>query len=332
LVLKEIANRIRGISLRSAWATAFFLFLLVGVSYGQSAAGRWQVSTTTGDQPAQVKSGVSVVFDTTFVCFNGACGALDIYTRDTSICDQVNYANVSSGMLANAGLNESGFEFAVAGGSGGAFIYEFVGTLVETSTETNGVLSVTAAKITGQYGSTPGGCNNGIANAQGSFVADWYPALTGVLLGELRPTERAATSIGMELKLTQSQNGNLSGEVVTGTLVTNPRSGVSFIQPAKSPCFTSSTLQIIPGPVLFPSAAAGHLFHLYATDPAGNSVALEAQATSIGSNEQYSVGYEITGGPCNGQNGTNFTFRLPMPTRRIVVPRPRDPRLEDTQN
>jgi hypothetical protein len=310
----------------SAIAGMILVLLCASPSHAQIPAGRWQVVTVTGDQAAQVKSGVPVMFDTTFLCVGGACGALDSYTRDTSICDQVNYANVSSGMSVDAASNMSALEFEVSGGGGGVFIYEFVGSLTETYTETDGVTSLNGARITGQYGSTPGGCNNGTAMAQGSFVAHWYPPLTATLLGEIVPTEKVGTSMGMELKLMQAQNGDLSGEIVTGTLVSEPRSGILFIEPAKNRCFTSSILQVVSGPALFPSAAAGHLFHLYAIDTVGNSLALNGSARTVGSNDQYWVAYEITGGPCDGQNGTHASFRVLATLRGDAPPRPRDPR------
>ncbi len=284
-------------------------------------AGRWEVLTITGDQPAQSATGTPVIFDTTMTCVNEVCGAVEIYNRDTSVCDEVHSLNMTAGLAFNPAWTL--FGFAVAGqygGKGAFFVYTFSGQITETWTINAGVPSLTSATVTGGYGSTPGGCNNGISENQGLFVARWYPPLNGSLIGEVVPSEKTGTSVGMQLSLTQVTIGNLIGRIQTGILASDPRTGEPIIEPAKSPCFSSDTLEIV-GTGDYPSAAIGHTFQIYAVDSVGNSLTLKGTAMKPASNDLYSVGYEIVGGACNGQTGTNATFRMPSPTPRIIPPK-----------
>ncbi len=265
------------------------------------------------------------MFDTTVTCIGNLCGAHNMYTHDNSICDDVRNGNVSSGV----GFDPGGtvLQFGVAGqyqDVNNFFVYTFVGQLTETSTN-NGFLSVvTSATIVGNYGSTPGGCNNGVASGQGLFIARWYPPLNVSLLGELTPADKRGTPIGMQLVLTQSAEGNLTGQIETGTVSENPQTGIPMIEPARSLCFSSDKLEIV-GTTLNPSAAIGHTFQIYAVDSVGSRLTLNGVATKPASNDVYSVQYEIVGGACTGETGTNATFRLPAPPPHRVSPRPRDP-------
>lgn len=311
--------------MRYAIGTVAMVLLIVGASQAQTRAGRWQVLTITGDQPTQVETGIPMMFDTTMTCIAEVCGARNIYNRDTSICDDVRNLNVSSGLIfGNPGTS---FQFGVAGQYqhvNNFFVYTFAGQLTETWAVIDGVLTVTSASITGEYGSTPGGCNNGIAIGQGSFIALWYPPLNGALLGKLLPADKRGTPVGLQLNLTQAPEGNLTGQIQTGTLTDNPRTGVTIIEPAKSSCFSSEELEIV-GTVDNPSAAIGHTFQIYAVDSVGDSLTLNGAATLPGSNEVYLVDYEIVGGACDGQTGTNATFRWPSPPVPRIRPRPTYP-------
>ena len=100
-------------------------------------------------------------------CFYRACGGRQVYTSDTSICDQVHYENVSSGFVA--GDSAAAFQFEVAGGSGGNFIYTFEGNFTESTQETRHGVRLQSATVIGTYGSTPGGCNNGEILNQGTY-------------------------------------------------------------------------------------------------------------------------------------------------------------------
>jgi hypothetical protein len=306
-------------------ATAVLVLLFASASHAQTPAGRWEVLAITGDQPAQVNAGTPMTFDTTVTCIDQLCGAHNMYSHDTSICDDVRNGNVSSGLGFNT--NETVLQFGVAGqyqDVNNFFIYTFVGQLIETSTTNGPLSSVISATITGKYGSTPGGCNNGIASGQGLFIARWYPPLNVALLGELTPADKSGTPIGMQLDLTQSPEGNLTGRIETGTISENRRTGVPIIEPSKSSCFSSASLEIV-GTTLNPSAAIGHTFQIYAVDSVGNNLTLNGAATQPASNDVYSVDYEIVGGACTGETGTDATFRLPAAPLHRTTPRPRDP-------
>src|SRR3984957_11447443 len=130
-------------------------------------AGRWHVQTLSGDQPAQVATGKPVSFDGAFECASTACGGIPYFAHDSTICDAFDFENQSSGFVING--TTGAFQFGVSGGLGDFFVYTFVGTLSEVRTAASRITSVVSASITGTYGSTPGGCNNGLASDQGTF-------------------------------------------------------------------------------------------------------------------------------------------------------------------
>ena len=155
-------------------------------------AGRWHVQTLSGDQPAQVATGKPVSFDGAFKCASTACGGIQVFAHDSTICDPVDFENMSSGFDID-GITGA-FQFGVSGGLGDFFVYTFVGTLSEVHSVTSGVTSLVSASITGTYGSTPGGCNNGLAVGQGTFIATWYPPMAGTFYGVLDEWSRNAVA------------------------------------------------------------------------------------------------------------------------------------------
>jgi hypothetical protein len=267
-------------------------------------SGRWEVQTTSGDQPAQVSTGIPVTFNGTFECDGGACGSPQNFTSDTSICDHIGFSNIGNGMVIN-GLNVA-FQFEVSGGSGGVFLYSFLGSFNETDRRTPPLETIET--ISGTYGSTPGGCNNGIPSDQGTFTAYWYPPITGTYFGELAPEGMGGTEIGLEVSLNQQATGELAGTITTGQIARNIRTGAATFVPKQSPCFTSTNLTVTQGQGSNSSDASGGQLKIFALDSDGNALTLLGIATSAGSNAAYSVDYKIGGGTCSGQFGTNAHF------------------------
>jgi hypothetical protein len=280
--------------------------------------GRWHVQTLSGDQPAQVATGKPVSFDDVFECASTACGGIQVFAHDSTICDPVDFENTSSGFVING--TTGAFQFGVSGGFGDFFVYTFVGTLSEVHAVASGFTSLVSASITGTYGSTPGGCNNGLAVDQGTFIATWYPPMAGTFYGVLVPVSEP--SFGVELALTQAVNGGLTGTATTGR-IQRLRDEFVFV-PIQSACFDSTVLTITQGSERPANGAAGDLFQVRAVDAAGNSVSLSGIATETGSNSGYSVQYEISGGVCSGQSVNNAAFTsvtLPKATDRPAFPR-----------
>jgi hypothetical protein len=300
------------------FAIATLIGIFTSSVKAQIPAGRWHVQTTSGDQPAQVASGDPMTFDAAFDCLTGACGGESVSTYDSSICDTVRFENISSGLVING--SNAAFQFALSSGDNW-FIYEFLGTIAVTYTTTAGVKSVSSATITGSYGSTPGGCNNGTSVNQGTFVAYWYPSITGTYVGRLLPDTKTSPSIGAELVLSQGNYGALTGKITTGLEVRNVITGTTTFEPIQNPCFSSVGLTIVQDPGTDTDDASGRLFFVYAKDGAGTSLSLSGVANEIGSNSAYAVSYQIIGGPCSGQAGTNALFS-PIPIPRPVPPRP----------
>jgi hypothetical protein len=299
-------------------------------------AGRWHVQTLSGDQAAQVATGKAVSFDGVFECASKACGGIQVFAHDSTICDPVDFENMSSGFVING--TTGAFQFGVSGGFLDFFIYTFVGTLSEVHTVANGFTSLVSASVTGTYGSTPGGCNNGLATDQGTFVATWYPPMAGTFYGVLVPVDVSEPAFGVKLTLTQNIFGGLTGTATTGR-IRRVRDEFTFV-PIQSACFDSSVLTFTQGPLPGLSGAAGDLFHVRAVDAAGSSLSLSGIATEIGSNGQYSVQSEISGGVCSGQNINSAAFMLvtlPERTDRPALP-PRaasvlpDPLAENERN
>jgi hypothetical protein len=275
-------------------------------------AGRWHVQTLSGDQPAQVATGKPVEFDDVFACVSTACGGVQVFAHDSTICDPFDFENISSGLVING--TTGAFQFGVSGGFGDFFIYTFVGTLSEISTVLSGIPSLVSASITGTYASTPGGCNNGLAEDQGTFIATWYPPMAGTFYGILTPIAVDEPPFGVELVLNQALNGGLTGTASTGRLL-RLKDDLVFV-PIQSACFNSTTLAITQGLGPGISGASGDLFQVLAVDSAGNSLSLEGVATEIGSNSRYLVQYEILGGVCAGQSMTSTSFlSVTMPKR-----------------
>lgn len=282
-------------------------------------AGRWHVQTLSGDQPAQVATGKPVSFDGAFKCASTACGGIQVFAHDSTICDPVDFENMSSGFDID-GITGA-FQFGVSGGLGDFFVYTFVGTLSEVHSVTSGVTSLVSASITGTYGSTPGGCNNGLAVGQGTFIATWYPPMAGTFYGVLVPVDVSEPAFGVELALTQAVNGGLTGTATTGRVL-RLRDEFVFV-PMQSACFDSTVLTITQGPEPPANGAAGDLFQVRAVDTAGNSLSLSGIAAENGSNSQYLVQYEISGGACSGQSVNNASFTsvtLPRATDRPALP------------
>jgi hypothetical protein len=282
-------------------------------------AGRWHVQTLSGDQPAQVAAGNPVSFDGAFECTSTACGGIQVFAHDSTICDPVDFENISSGFVING--TTGAFQFGVSGGFGDFFVYTFVGTLFEVHTVASGFTSLLSASMTGTYGSTPGGCNNGLASDQGTFIATWYPPMAGTFYGVLVPVNVSEPAFGVELALTQAVNGGLTGTATTGRIL-RLRDEFVFV-PIPSACFDSTVLTITQGPEPGINGAAGDLFRVRAVDAAGNFLTLSGIATEIGSNSRYSVQSEILGGVCSGQNVNGASFisvTLPKPTDRPAFP------------
>ena len=293
------------------FSVAMFLTSAEGQASAPIPSGRWEIQTTSGDQPAQLATGTPVIFNGIFVCFGGACGSPQIYTYDTSICDHAGFANIGNGLVINA--NTAALQFEVSGGTGGDFLYSFLGTLTETWTASDGLPLLTSATITGSYGSTPGGCNNGISNDQGTFIGYWYPPITGTYVGELLPEEKGGAVVGLELTLSQETMGGLAGALVTGELVHNLRTGAETFIPKQSPCFSSMNLVVSQGQGPNLSYVSGSKFKIFALDSNGNSLILAGNATTARPNSSYQVDYTIDGGVCSGQTGTNAHFSPPVP-------------------
>jgi hypothetical protein len=309
--------------LRTVVAIAFFLWTAGeiraqrlrhgGVDPQIDEAGRWHVQTTSGDQPAQVATGKPVTFDAWFECNGTACGGVQIYAHDSTICDPIGFENMSSGFVIDG--TTGAFQFGVSGGFGDFFIYTFEGTLSETHTVTNGVTSLASATIGGSYGSTPGGCNDGLVLDQGTFLATWYPAMSGTFYGIVVPANVTVPPFGVELALTQSANGTLTGTATTGRLL-RLRYGQIF-EPIQSACFTSTTLAVTQQIGTKITGASGNLFQFSAVDGVGNSLSLEGVALEIGSNQAYTVQSGILGGVCHGASASLSIFRLLAPPRGV---------------
>jgi hypothetical protein len=281
-------------------------------------AGRWHVQTLSGDQPAQVATGKPVSFDGAFECASTACGGVQVFAHDSTICDPVDFENISSGFDIDG--DTGAFQFGVSGGFGDFFVYTFVGTLSEVHTVASGVTSLVSASITGAYGSTPGGCNNGLAVDQGTFIATWYPPMAGTFYGVLVPVDVSEPAFGVELALTQAVNGGLTGTATTGR-IRRLRDEFTFV-PIQSACFNSTELTITQGPVPGINGAEGDLFQVRAVDAAGNFLSLSGIATEIGANSRYSVKYEISGGVCSGQSVNNAAFMsVTLPRAAAFSPR-----------
>jgi len=272
----------------------------------EAYAGRWHVQTTSGDQPAQVAAGTPVTFDAWVVCNTGACGAIQIFMRDSTICDAIGFENTSGGMVING--SSGAFQFAVAGSSGDFFIYTYVGMFAETFTTTGTKTALASATISGTYGSTPGGCNNGIPTDQGTFMANWFPPITGKYFLSLSPAQNTERSFEVELTLNQAVGGIVLGTATTGQLVLT--FGGEVFEPTSNPCFSSENLTVVQGPGSNVSYASGDQFQVYALDTAGVSLTLQGVAKKAGSNNDYTVKYSIVGGVCNGVNGTSSRFQV----------------------
>lgn len=308
--------------------TAVLILAVSSYARAQVPAGRWHVQTTSGDQPAQTATGEPVAFDTAVDCFMTSCGGKDVSTFDTSVCDTVKFENISSGFVMNG--STAAFQFAVSSSYQESFIYTFVGTLAETTRKGHGANLVTSATVTGTYGSTPGGCNNGTSADQGTFVAHWYPPITGTYFGRLFPDNQPSTNLGIELAISQGDYGALTGTVTTGQVLRNPRTGLRRFVAIQNPCFSSVGLTLAQNdPGTQTNDAAGNQFFIYAEDDAGNSLRLSGVADEIGSNTSYSVSYQIVGGPCSGQTGTKALLE-PLAAQSTPVGRPiLDPRSLD---
>jgi hypothetical protein len=176
-----------------------------------------------------------------------------------------------------------------------------------------------STSITGTYGSTPGGCNNGLAVDQGTFNATWYPPMAGTFYGVLVPVDVSKPVFSVELALTQAVNGGLTGTATTGRIL-RLRGKLIFV-PIQSACFDSTILTITQGPVLGINGAEGDLFQVRAVDAAGNFLSLSGIATEIGSNSRYSVHYDISGGACSGQSVNNTAFMSVTLPRATFSPR-----------
>jgi hypothetical protein len=280
-------------------------------------AGRWHVQTLSGDQPAQVATGKPVSFDGAFECTSTACGGIQAFAHDSTICDPVDFENMSSGFVING--TTGAFQFGVSGGFGDFFVYTLVGTLSEVHTVASGVTSLVSASITGTYGSTPGGCNNGLASDQGTFIATWYPPMAGTFYGVIVPVDVPKPAFVVELALTQGIFGGLTGTATTGR-IERLRDEFAFV-PMQSVCFNSTVLTINQGPEAPANGAEGDLFQVRAVDAAGNSLSLSGIATAIGSNSGYSVPYEISGGVCSGHSVNNASFTSVTLPRAAFSPR-----------
>jgi hypothetical protein len=280
-------------------------------------AGRWHVQTLSGDQPAQVATGKPVSFDGAFECASTACGGIPYFAHDSTICDAFDFENQSSGFVING--TTGAFQFGVSGGLGDFFVYTFVGTLSEVRTAASRITSLVSASITGTYGSTPGGCNNGLASDQGTFIATWYPPMAGTFYGVLVPVDVSEPAFGVDLALTQGVFGGLTGTATTGR-IQRLRDEFVFV-PIQSACFDSTVLTINQGPEAPANGAEGDLFQVRAVDAAGNSLSLSGIATAIGSNSGYAVQYEISGGVCSGQSVNNAAFTSVTLPRAAYSPR-----------
>lgn len=301
------------------YAVVIAILMILSTENVHAQSGRWHIQTTSGDQPAQIATGKPVTFDAAFVCNGTACGGVQVFLRDFTICDVIGFENISSG-LDISGSNAA-FQFAV-GGTAGLFTYTFEGTLAETFVTITGGSSVSSATVTGMYGSTPGGCNNGTATNQGTFVANWYPPITGTYVGVLEPAHGNESPIGLELVLTQEADGSLMGEVLTGS---DLRFGTVF-KPSQNSCFSSARLAITQGPGKNTSDASGNSFEIFAVDTIGSSIHLQGVAREVGSNTSYIASYEIMRGVCDGQVGTGASF-MPATATSPPATQPPQPRL-----
>jgi hypothetical protein len=313
-----------------AIAVPLLLVLSAGDSVSQSIAvhsvqprgpfeGRWHIQTTSGDQPAQAATGNPVSFDGLFVCNGGACGGLPVFMRDSTICDAIGFENMSAGLVVNG--TDAGLQVSVSAGFTDNFIYTLIGTIISTYTTTRGVKSLASASVTGAYGSTPGGCNNGTVENQGTFVATWYPPIEDTLIGSIGQSGEGP-AIGLELVLAQELRGTIRGRVYTGTERGNRNAEPAAFVPVQSSCFSSPSLEVMEGPGASTSEATGNRFQIYAIDTVGSALILKGVANERGSNRSYSVSYEISGGSCDGQSGDGAQFRAfdPAGLRHNVSP------------
>jgi hypothetical protein len=94
-------------------------------------AGRWHVQTLSGDQPAQVATGKPVSFDGAFECASTACGGIQVFAHDSTICDPVDFENMSSGLDID-GITGA-FQFGVSGGFGDFFRLHVCGNVIRGS-------------------------------------------------------------------------------------------------------------------------------------------------------------------------------------------------------
>ncbi len=305
---------------------------------GAPEQGRWHVQTTSGDSPAQIATRKPVAFDGWYTCISQLCGGQPLYAHDSTICDTVDFENQSSGLVING--TTAALQFGVSGGFLDNFVYTFVGTLSANTETVDGATTLKSATITGTYGSTPGGCNNGTPllpgiSSQGTFIATWYPPMSGKFYGALVPVDVTISQFELELVLTPTADGSLTGTATTGRLL--EIKGEWLFIPVQSACFSSTTLIVTRGTAPNLTGAPGNRFKITAIDTAGNDLHLEGVAIQSGSNRQYTVQYGILGGVCSGQSAITAGFSqltvrgaADRPALRREAPRePTDPSFGD---
>jgi len=270
---------------------------------------------------------------------------------DTSYCDNAatsGEGNIKVTGTANSGTNGIVLTFDVNKGVSGSveFKYIFTGTYT-TNYERTGShgSSTTLTAISGTY--TTSGCSS--AEASGTFVATYFPAINSVYTGFLdAPDDGPAVNGTNPATIYLDASGD--GSSVTGWYaansngtgapsLSNPQTGQAcFVGPVTF----SSSLSYVGGLAysVFGTDSAGRQlwFNMYNSNPADNGTTTFSQAavgidtpnsgnsgiSNDGTNNQITVYYGISGGPCDGAGGGDAPF-VPVKVKQHKE-KPRNPR------
>jgi hypothetical protein len=295
--------------------------------------GRWEFVVTSGDNSTQLSTMGQSIFSTYLLQSTDGTVLTNIsaFTYDTVACDTESNNNISVTNGTVDGLGNVVVDFTVALSGQTPFHYVFKGVL------TPGPPKV----ITGTYQRTAGGCTQGrlgTLTPDGTFVATWFPDLTGTWMGAFDAPDVGTGPTGVSASFTLATNADktLSGTInILGSGLVNS-SGVACIATNISTGMQTITLQpnMAEG-VSEPAGAGFELFGIdangthvwvnaYATNPDGSIAAVgednppgSAGTANDGTNIAYTALYGISGGPCDGLGGGDAPFLLVTKTKKL---------------
>ena len=338
------------------FAALLSLALLGTVASAQTPqiAGRWSF-VTLNDTTTQLENmGGPTEFDTVL---NQSSKNITNPTgiqagTDTSLCDNSassGAGNIAVSGTANSGTNGIVLTFNVNKNASDAvpFKYIFTGTYSTSykRTSTSGQ-STTLTAISGTY--TSSGCSS--AEVSGTFVATYFPAINGLYTGFLDGPDEGPALDGPS-PATVFLDAADGGASVTGWYAANANgTGAPSLRTTGGvACFVgpvtfNSSLSYVGGLAysVFGQDAAGTKlwFNMYNSNPADNGTTSFSQAavgidtpsstgnTGIandGTNNQITVYYGISGGPCDGAGGGDAPFTKVAPKHEHKE-KPVDPR------